>query len=38
MAGLISSRNNSGMGPDVVAMLLVVEVMVLVWSCFCCSP
>ena len=42
MAGLISLCNSSGMGCDVVAMLLVEVVMswgfmVLVWLCLCCN-
>ena len=34
MTGLISVWNSSGMGCDVVAMLLVE---VLVWLCLCCN-
>ena len=43
MAGLISLWNSSGMGYNVVAMLLLVEVvncwgfMAFVWLCFCCN-
>ena len=42
MAGLISLWNSSGMGCDVVAMLIAEVVMslgfmVLVWLCLCCN-